>query len=130
MKFIRFILIVLLFSTAIISCRKDETTNLMLEKAVVKADTVNSPGNFLAIKGTLSIKVGDTTYMFDAAKDSIAFINVNIDSNKYYGITAINKAHTMSFGISSPGLAASNQINTIAGSQLLFSGSTINQQYT
>ncbi len=121
MRFLKFILIVLLFSVAIASCQKDQAVDLTLEKNTLKADTSNNSGNFFAVSGTLNVTVGDSTYSFDAAKDSIAFINVNIDSNKYFGITAINKAHTMSFGISSPGFAAPDLTNAIAGSQLLFS---------
>jgi uncharacterized protein YdeI (BOF family) len=125
MRFLRFILIALVFLVAIASCQKDQSVDLTVAKTVaVKADTSNNSGNFLAVSGSLNVTVGDSTYSFDAAKDSIAFINVNIDSNKYFGITAINKLHTISFGISSPGFAAPGLINTIAGSQLLFSGST------
>jgi uncharacterized protein YdeI (BOF family) len=123
MRFLRFILIALVFSVAIVSCQKDESVDLTVAKTVaVKADTSNTSGNFLAVSGSLNVTVGDSIYKFDATKDSIAFINVNIDSNKYFGITAINKQHTMSFGISSPGFAAPDLTNTIAGSQLLFSG--------
>jgi hypothetical protein len=121
MRFFKFILIVLLFSVVIASCQKDQAVDLTLAKTSLKADTSNNSGNFFAVSGTLNITLGDSTYTFDAAKDSIAFINANIDSNKYFGITAINKAHTMSFGISSPGFASPDLTNAIAGSQLLFS---------
>ncbi|MDB5003519.1 MAG: hypothetical protein JWQ34_1744 [Mucilaginibacter sp.] len=121
MRFLKFILIVLLFSVVIASCQKDQAVDLTLAKTGLKADTSNNSGNFFAVSGTLNITVGDTTYTFDAAKDSVAFINANIDSNKYFGITAINKAHTMSFGISSPGFASPDLTNAIAGGQLLFS---------
>jgi uncharacterized protein YdeI (BOF family) len=130
MRFLRFILIALLFSVAIISCQKDQSVDLTVEKVAVKADTSNTSGNFLAVSGLLNVTMGDSTYTFDAAKDSIAFINVNIDSNKYFGITAINKQHTMSFGISSPGVAAPNLTNTIAGSQLLFNTGKKSTEYT
>jgi hypothetical protein len=120
MRFLKVILIVLLFAGVIASCQKDNSVNLAIEKTG-STDTSNNAVNFLATQGILSVTVGDSTYTFDAAKDSIAFINVNIDSNKYFGITAINKQHTMSFGISSPGLASADLTNTIAGSQLLFS---------
>jgi len=110
----------LLLSAVIVSCQKDQNVDVSLPKTT-KADTSDNSGNFFAVKGTLNVTVNDSTYTFDAAKDSIAFINVNIDSNKYFGITAINKAHTMSFGISSPGFAGPDIINTIAGGQLLFS---------
>jgi len=111
----------LLFSAVIVSCQKDQQMDLPSEKPALKSDASNTSGNFMAVSGTLNITVGDSTYNFDAAQDSIAFINVNIDSNKYFGITAINKQHTMSFGISSPGFAAPDISNGIAGSQLLFS---------
>ena len=120
MKLLKFTLIALLFSAVIVSCQKDaQSTDGSLTKTGIKADTSDNSGNFFASKGTLTIEVDDSTYTFDAAKDSIAFINVNIDSNKYYGLTAINKAHTVSFGISSPGFASPDLKNTIAGGQLL-----------
>ncbi|TSJ40226.1 hypothetical protein FO440_10700 [Mucilaginibacter corticis] len=129
MKFVRFILIILFFSAVIVSCQKDQNVDLSLPKAT-KADTSDNSGNFFAVKGTLNVTVNDSTYTFDATKDSIAFINVNIDSNKYFGITAINKAHTVSFGISSPGFAAPDIVNGIAGGQLLFSADSKHvQQY-
>jgi hypothetical protein len=127
MRFFKVILMVLLFAVVVVSCQKDNAVNLTIEKTA-RTDTSNNSGNFLATQGSLSISVGDSTYTFDAAKDSIAFINVNIDSNKYFGITAINKQHTMSFGISSPGFASPDLTNTLAGSQLLFSGK--GSQYT
>ncbi len=95
-------------------------------KQVVKTDSVstavnlNGPGTFLATKGMLKINVGDSTYTFDAATDSIAFVSVELDSNRYFGITAINKAHTLSFGISSAGVARPDTNAIIAGTQLLF----------
>lgn len=110
----------LFLSAVIVSCQKDQDVDLNLIKANTKVDSANTSGNFLAVKGTLNITVGDSTYTFDAGKDSVAFINVNIDSNKYFGITAINKEHTMSFGISSSGSAASDLSKPIAGGQLLF----------
>jgi hypothetical protein len=128
MKFLRFILIVLAFAVVVASCQKDKAVNLTIQKTV-RTDTSNNSGNFLATQGSLHVIVGDSTYTFDATKDSIAFINVNIDSNKYFGITAINKQHTMSFGISSPGFAAPGLINTVAGGQLLFSNKR-SGQYT
>lgn len=127
MRVFKVILMVLLFAAAIVSCQKDNAVDLTVEKTI-RTDTSNNSGNFLASQGSLSVTVGDSTYVFNAAEDSIAFINVNIDSNKYFGITAINKQHTMSFGISSPGFAAPDLINTIAGGQLLFSGK--GSQYT
>lgn len=130
MRFLRFILMALIFPVAIVSCQKDQPVDLTVEKVAVKADTSNASGNFLAVKGSLNVTLGDSTYTFDAAKDSIAFINVNIDSNKYFGITAINKQHTMSFGISSPGVAAPDLTNTVAGSQLLFNNGKESKEYT
>ena len=97
-------------------------------KAGAKTDSLsavvnlNGPGTFLAVQGTLKINLEDSTYIFDAAKDSIAFVSIALDSNKYFGITAINKAHTVSFGISSAGVARADTNTVIAGSQLLFSG--------
>ena len=126
MSFLRFTLFVLFLSAVMVSCQKDQNVDIATLNAV-KADSLitkglmNAPGNYLATQGTLKVTVDDSTYIFDAATDSIAFVNVAVDTNKYFGITAINKAHTMSFGISSAG-AAGNNINTsVAGSQLLFS---------
>ncbi|MGN8072777.1 hypothetical protein [Mucilaginibacter sp. SG564] len=116
----------LLILVTISSCQKDENVKGMdSNKSIAAADSastlsVNTPGNFLAGSGTLKITIEDSTYTFDAAKDSVAFINVHSGDSKYFGITAINKAHTMSFGISSAGFAAANTVNKIAGSQFLF----------
>lgn len=129
MKIVRFILMILFLSAVIVSCQKDQSVDLSLPKTT-KADTSDNSGNFFAVRGTLNVTINDSTYTFDATKDSIAFINVNIDSNKYFGITAINKAHTISFGISSPGFAAPDIVNAIAGGQLLFSADSKHvQQY-
>jgi hypothetical protein len=117
MRFIKFTLIILVLSAMVISCQKDQNVDLNLMKPVEKPDT----GNFIAVKGTLKITINDSTYIFNAATDSIAFVNVRVDSNKYFGITAINKEHTMSFGISSLGSATSNISGDIAGGQWLFS---------
>src|ERR1700744_5696608 len=115
---IRFILFILILSVTVVSCQKDQNVDINSVKSVAaKPDT----GNFLAVRGVLKITVGDSTYTFNAAKDSIAFINVRVDSNKYFGITAINKEHTMSFGISSLGNAKANISGPVAGGQLLFS---------
>jgi hypothetical protein len=107
------------------SCQKDPAvTEPGTTKTNVSADStvLSSPGNFLAASGTLNIKYNDSTYTFDAEHDSIAFINVRVDDNThYYGITAINKEHTMSFGISSSGFVYSNVNRPIAGSQFLLS---------
>jgi len=107
------------------SCQKDPSVNNPgPTKTSINADSsvVSSPGNFLAVTGTLKVKFKDSVYTFDAARDSIAFINVNgDDENRYFGITAINKEHSVSFGISSAGFAFSNINRGIAGSQLLLS---------
>ncbi|MDN3547237.1 hypothetical protein [Mucilaginibacter aquaedulcis] len=114
---------------AISSCQKDESVkDLDTAKPQVAAavdstsalNTVNNPDNFLAGKGILKITIQDSTYTFDAATDSVAFINVHSGESKYFGITAINKAHTMSFGISSIGFASANTTSRVAGSQFLF----------
>jgi hypothetical protein len=111
-----FILIFLLFSGVIVSCQKDQEIN----DASSKSDsTFTAPDNYLAAKGTLKITLQDSTYSFDAATDSIAFVNVHNGNNQYFGITAINKAHNMSFGISSSGYALSNINTDVAGSQFI-----------
>ncbi len=109
------------------SCQKDaDVKDNSTVKTSLSADSslALSPGNFLAASGTLSIKIKDSTYVFDAAQDSIAFINVhedNTETNRYFGITAINKEHTMSFGISSSGYVHADKSGDIAGSQFLLS---------
>ena len=121
-----FIFYALLISVVVSSCQKDENVKDMeTTKLATAADSTalginNTPGNFLAAKGTLKVTIEDSTYTFDAGTDSIAFINVHNDDNKYFGITAINKAHTMSFGISSEGFASANINSKVAGSQFLF----------
>jgi len=118
-----FIVFLLLLSGMIVSCQKDQVEGD--ETSVnTKADsslTLNSPGNNLAVKGTLKLTILDSTYTFDAAKDSIAFVTVSSGNDQYFGITAINKEHNMSFGISSAGKALSNLTSTVAGSQFLLS---------
>lgn len=106
------------------SCQKDSSMTEPDTSKTTLSDSVilTSPRNFLAASGTLSVKFNDSTYVFDAAKDSIAFINVNTDgSTRYFGITAINKEHSMSFGISSSGTAYSNINRSIAGGQFILS---------
>jgi len=107
------------------SCQKDAAVNSPdPSTTVVSADStaLSSAGNYLAVSGTLKIKFNDSTYTFDAATDSIAFINVHSDDNtRYFGITAINKEHSMSFGISSAGFPYSNINRAIAGSQFIMS---------
>lgn len=121
-----FISFILLISVMVSSCQKDESVKGMeTAKTATAADSVslnikNAPGNFLAGKGILKVTIEDSTYTFDASTDSIAFINVHNGDNKYFGITAINKAHTMSFGISSEGFASANINSKVAGSQFLF----------
>jgi hypothetical protein len=112
-----FILIFLLLSGVIVSCQKDQEVK---DDASSKSDTTfTAPDNYLAAKGTLKITLQDSTYSFDAATDSIAFVNVHNGNNQYFGITAINKAHNMSFGISSGGYALSNINTDVAGSQFI-----------
>jgi hypothetical protein len=107
------------------ACQKDPAMKEPdATKTSVAADstTFQSPGNFLAATGTLTVKYNDSTYTFDAATDSNAFISVHIDDNtRYFGITAINKAHNMSFGISSAGFAYGNINKPVAGGQFIFS---------
>ncbi|MDB5123908.1 MAG: hypothetical protein JWP94_2037 [Mucilaginibacter sp.] len=119
------------------SCQKDdavkETVNTTLTTDSTKISAIGMPGNYLAATGTLKIKIKDSTYTFDASRDSIAFINVHSDTEtRYFGITAINKEHTMSFGISSAGFANSNINSNIAGSQFLLNqgGDGQTQQYS
>jgi hypothetical protein len=119
-----FSLIILLAVTA--SCQKDDSVKAPETLKSLNADSSNvsslvaAPGNYLAITGTLTVKIKDSTYTFDASKDSIAFINAHGEgNNRYFGITAINKAHTLSFGISSSGYVYSQTVNDVAGSQLL-----------
>jgi hypothetical protein len=117
-------LFVLLLAVMFYSCQKD-SQDVVASTPQAKTDTatvtLNTPGNDLALKGTLKISLPDSTYTFDASRDSIAFVNVNSGNTQYFGITAINKEHSMSFGISSAGSAVSNSNSPVAGSQLLLS---------
>jgi len=119
------IAIALYFMAATSSCQKDPAVASPSQTTTsVNADSsiMSSPGNYLAVSGTLKVKFNDSTYTFDAATDSIAFINVHTDNDsRYFGITAINKDHSISFGISSAGFPYSNINRAIAGSQLLLS---------
>lgn len=121
--FIRLICYILVPLALLSSCQKDEAVKAAKPEA--KSDSTLSsslnPGNYLAVKGMLKIKVQDSTYTFNASQDSIAFVNMNIDGEEYFGITAINKAHTLSFGISSPGAAITEMASNVAGAQLLMS---------
>jgi hypothetical protein len=113
------------FMAVLASCQKDSDVkdNSALKTSLAADSTAAlSPGNFLAASGTLSFTLKDSTYVFDASKDSIAFITVhddNDDTKRYFGITAINKEHTMSFGISSSGYVHNDKSGDIAGSQFL-----------
>ena len=132
---IRFFGLVLLLAAFLSSCQKDES--LQTTAAQTRADsaqklnTVTAPGNYLVTRGTLKIKIQDSTYTFDASQDSIAFVNINIEGNEYYGVTAINKAHTVSFGISSLGAPIAEMPGSVAGCQFLLNttGKT-NLEYT
>ncbi len=106
---------------AITSCQKEQSF-----KDAQLADInpnllakISIPGNYLASSGMLTVTIKDSTYVFDAQKDSIAYVNLYLDNKTYFGITAINKDHTLSFGISSPGFAQANSIKSIAGSQFI-----------
>ncbi|TSD67584.1 hypothetical protein FFF34_009395 [Inquilinus sp. KBS0705] len=107
------------------SCQKDTgEKELDKRKSAMNADSaisdVGAPDNFLADSGKVTFKLQDSTYTFDATTDSVAFVNMVINKERYFGITAINKAHTLSFGISSKGSAASRVKKNVAGAQLLF----------
>ena len=122
-------------STLAVSCQKDESGKAVdQKKAAAKADSVlavSAPSNYLAVSGILTIKVQDSTYTFDAAQDSVAFVNMSVGESNYFGITAINKAHTMSFGVSSKGVANDDVTKAVEGSQLLLSPDAMHtKQYT
>lgn len=118
-----FVLLILFFLAS--ACQKDaDVKEPVLNKTSIAADSsvFAAPGNFLAASGTLTIRLNDSAYTFDAATDSIAFINVRVDDQThYFGVTAINKAHTMSFGISSAGFANVGVEQPVAGGQFLLS---------
>ena len=120
---IRFLGLILLLAVLFSSCQKDE--NVKVAQPVLdstqKLNAASTPGNYLASKGTLKVKIKDSTYTFDASLDSIAFVNINIEGKEYYGITAINKAHTVSFGISSLGAPIAEMPGNVAGCQFLMS---------
>lgn len=127
MKAFKNIVFLGLLLAAFSACQKEDEKPMGAFKAGLKNDSlsasinVNAPGTFLAVKGILKISIEDSTFVFDAAKDSIAFVSIALDSSRYFGITAINKDHTVSFGISSAGIARADTNTAIAGSQLLFS---------
>lgn len=118
--------LIMVIMVVISACQKDSAENDTDVKKTGLLDSANvsnvvlSPGNYLATSGILSVVINDSTYTFDASKDSIAFINVHEDDNiRFFGITAINKQHTLSFGISGAGFVNSNTKAAVAGSQLL-----------
>ena len=134
-KFKTFVALVF-FSLMFAACQKEQDITA-INKSDIKKDSIKSnitlsnPDNFLASSGLLTLRVDDSTYVFDAAKDSVAFVNINLDSTKFFGIAAINKAHTLSFGVSSQGIVATDVNNPIAGFQLLLSqGDKAGVQYT
>ena len=123
-RFTRYLIFfVFLLLGAVMSCQKDEavkddtSTSAAVDSSLIKS---NATGNYLAVKGNLKITIQDSTYSFDAEHDSVAFVNVQSGESQYFGISAINKAHNMSFGISSAGYAVNNSSNAVAGSQFLF----------
>jgi hypothetical protein len=122
----RLVCFILILWVVASSCQKDENVTTMNAKntqlqadSTKKLNSVSSAGNYLASKGILKIKVQDSIYTFDAAQDSVAFINMSIDGKQYFGVTAINKAHTISFGISSLGAPVTQMAGTVAGAQFL-----------
>jgi len=130
---IRFICFILLLSAFVSSCQKDEAVKAATteDKADSSLSTAANPGNYLAVKGSLKVKVQDSTYTFNAAQDSIAFVNMTIDGEEYFGVTAINKAHSVSFGISSLGAPIAEMTNNVAGAQFLLSApGKSNTKYT
>ncbi len=114
-----FVAVMLIFS----SCRKDDnqasTTNTKTDSTAINSFLAN-PGNYLASSGTLVLRVNGTVLSFDASTDSIALINLTTPGKQqYYGLSAINKAHTASFGITSAGVLHVRGESGVAGSQLL-----------
>ena len=124
-RFLWFGLVFLAMGFFLASCQKDESVQDLKVTPAIGADTAQkiagqSPdNNFLVSKGTLVIKLPDTSYTFDASLDSIAFVNLNNNGKAYFGITAINKAHTVSFGISSVGGPVAGVQGIVSGCQLL-----------
>lgn len=135
--FVRFFSILLLPLLLLASCQKDDDMSKpdaltqMAADSAQKLNTVSAPGNYLASKGTLTVKFQDSIYSFSAPSDSIAFVNMSIDGKEYYGLTAINKAHTISFGISSVGAPIAEMQNNVAGCQfLLHAPGKTNMEFT
>lgn len=122
--YIRFLGLLTLLSVVITACQKDESVTQTAAQVAdsTKISTASTSGNFLAGKGTLTVKLKDSTYTFNAEQDSIAFVNINIDGEQYYGLTAINKAHNVSFGISSSGAPIDDVASNISGAQFLLKG--------
>lgn len=122
--FYRLFCLLVLVTALLTSCQKDESVKKEEPDPStdsLKVSTVSAPGNYLASKGTLTLKIQDSTYTFNAERDSIAFVNISINGNQYYGITAINKAHTVSFGISSSGMPVDETASYVSGAQFLLS---------
>lgn len=136
--FTGFVCLALLVMAVLSSCQKDEsvkaaknTSVQLLTDSSQKLNVTPVPGNYLAIQGTLEVKLKDSTYVFDATRDSIVFVNLDLDGKEYYGITAINKEHTVSFGISSPGTPIAEMAGDISGCQfLLHPNEKTNVEYT
>jgi len=133
--FTGFVCLVLPLAVFLSSCQKDESVDAAKTAPQVKIDSAGkqntAAGNYLAGKGTLKIKLKDSTYTFDASLDSIAFVNINISGTEYYGITAINKAHTVSFGISTLGAPIAEMPGNVSGCQfLLHSPGKTDLEYT
>ena len=130
---IRFFALLTLLLVGITACQKDENVTQATSQVTDTTKMSSAPvsGNFLASKGTLTVKLKDSTYSFNAEQDSIAFVNINIDGEQYYGLTAINKAHTVSFGISSTGAPIDDVASNISGAQVLLKGTgKKNLEYT
>jgi hypothetical protein len=124
MRFLHYIFCALLLSAVLVSCQKEQSVNDVSSPEMQGANykllaTLAVPGSVMAKSGTLTVTVKDSSYVFDAKKDSIAFVNLYLDNKRYFGITAINKTHNMSFGISSPGFMHTNVDHDIAGSQFI-----------
>jgi hypothetical protein len=129
----RFFYLLMLVSVVMTGCQKDESVKKTSTQAAdsVKVSTVSPSGNYLASKGTLTVKLKDSSYTFNAETDSIAFVNITINGEEYYGLSAINKAHTVSFGISSSGVPIDDLASYVSGAQLLLKGTgKTNLEYT
>lgn len=122
--FIRCLGLLTLISVVLTACQKDENVTQTAAPVTdsIKASAASASGNFLASKGTLTVKLKDSTYTFNAEQDSIAFVNISIDGEQYYGLTAINKAHNVSFGISSSGAPIDDIASYVSGAQFLLKG--------